>query len=72
MGGTQPLKILSELMQLVAEGESEVALLTGAEAIASQRYATNSETAGLYQAASRPSVSAQQAVAKSHCRVATN
>jgi len=38
-GGTQPLKLLAELCTDIARGEIGCALLTGAEAIASQRYA---------------------------------
>jgi acetyl-CoA C-acetyltransferase len=38
-GGTQPLQIMLELFQRVARGEIDVALLTGAEAIATQRHA---------------------------------
>lgn len=38
-GGTEPLQLMFELMQDIAMGESKVALLTGAEAIASQRFA---------------------------------
>jgi acetyl-CoA C-acetyltransferase len=38
-GGTEPLHLLAELMGAIARGERQVALLTGAEAIASQRFA---------------------------------
>lgn len=38
-GGTEPLHLLVELMGAIARGEQQVALLTGAEAIASQRFA---------------------------------
>ncbi len=38
-GGTEPLQIMVELLGAIARGESRMALLTGAEAIASQRYA---------------------------------
>ncbi len=38
-GGTEPLQIMMELLQAVARGETKLALLTGAEAIAYQRFA---------------------------------
>ncbi|MBK6510797.1 MAG: hypothetical protein IPG06_15995 [Haliea sp.] len=38
-GGTEPLRLLVELMGAIARGERQVALLTGAEAIARQRFA---------------------------------
>jgi acetyl-CoA C-acetyltransferase len=38
-GGTQPLQLMLELFQAIARAEIDVALLTGAEAIASQRHA---------------------------------
>jgi acetyl-CoA C-acetyltransferase len=38
-GGTEPLQLMFEMMQAIARGEIKVALLTGAEAIASQRFA---------------------------------
>ncbi len=38
-GGTQPLQLLMELALDIARGESEVALLTGAEAIGSEKHA---------------------------------
>jgi acetyl-CoA C-acetyltransferase len=38
-GGTEPLQILVELLQSIARGETTLALLTGAEAIANQRLA---------------------------------
>ncbi len=38
-GGTEPLHLMIELLQAIARGESKVALLTGAEAIASERFA---------------------------------
>jgi acetyl-CoA C-acetyltransferase len=38
-GGTEPLHMLAELMGAIARGETQVALLAGAEAIASQRFA---------------------------------
>tara|TARA_R110002049_G_scaffold134756_4_gene294289 strand:- start:260 stop:1786 length:1527 start_codon:yes stop_codon:yes gene_type:complete len=37
--GTEPLHVMAELMSAIARGEKKVALLTGAEAIASQRFA---------------------------------
>jgi acetyl-CoA C-acetyltransferase len=40
VGGTEPLSLLVELLQTIARGESQLALLTGAEAIATQRFAT--------------------------------
>ncbi|MDC0361426.1 hypothetical protein OAN12_00095 [Halioglobus sp.] len=39
VGGNEPLQLLLELMQAIAGGEIKSALLTGAEAIANQRYA---------------------------------
>ncbi len=39
VGGNEPLQLLVELMQAIASGEIKSALLTGAEAIANQRYA---------------------------------
>jgi len=39
-GGTEPLRIMAELLQDIARGEKTTALLTGAEAIANQRFAT--------------------------------
>lgn len=39
IGGTEPLKLLMELLQAIARGEIRTALLTGAEAIATQRHA---------------------------------
>jgi len=41
-GGTEPLQIMVELLQAIARGETRVALLTGAEAIANQRFAVRS------------------------------
>jgi acetyl-CoA C-acetyltransferase len=38
-GGTEPLQIMVELMHAIARGETKLALLTGAEAIANQRFA---------------------------------
>ena len=38
-GGTQPLQMLAELFTAIARGDVSVALLAGAEAIASQRHA---------------------------------
>lgn len=38
-GGTEPLHMLVEVLGAIARGETQVALLTGAEAIASQRFA---------------------------------
>ncbi len=38
-GGTEPLQIMVELMHAIARGETTLALLTGAEAIANQRFA---------------------------------
>ena len=38
-GGTEPLTLLRELCQDIASGEKTMALLTGAEAIANQRFA---------------------------------
>lgn len=38
-GGTEPLQIMVELLQAIARGETKLALLTGAEAIATQRFA---------------------------------
>ena len=38
-GGTEPLQIMVELLQAIACGEMKLALLTGAEAIANQRFA---------------------------------
>ncbi len=38
-GGTEPLQMMFDLMRSIAKGESRLALLTGAEAIASQRFA---------------------------------
>ncbi len=38
-GGTEPLQIMVELLQAIARGETTLALLTGAEAIANQRFA---------------------------------
>lgn len=38
-GGTEPLQIMMELLQGIARGETKLALLTGAEAIANQRFA---------------------------------
>jgi acetyl-CoA C-acetyltransferase len=38
-GGTQPLQLMMELFQAIARAEIDVALLTGAEAIATQRQA---------------------------------
>lgn len=38
-GGTEPLHVMTELLQAIARGEKKCALLTGAEAIASQRFA---------------------------------
>lgn len=38
-GGTEPLQLMFEMMRAIASGESKIALLTGAEAIASQRFA---------------------------------
>jgi len=38
-GGTEPLQIMVELLQAIASGEMKLALLTGAEAIANQRFA---------------------------------
>jgi acetyl-CoA C-acetyltransferase len=38
-GGTQPLQLLRELFTDIARGETQVALLASAEAIASQRFA---------------------------------
>ena len=38
-GGTEPLHVMAELLQAIARGEKQCALLTGAEAIASQRFA---------------------------------
>lgn len=38
-GGTEPLQLMFDLMQSVARGDTDIALLTGAEAIASQRFA---------------------------------
>ena len=37
--GTEPLRVMAELLGDIARGEKTVALLTGAEAIASQRFA---------------------------------
>ena len=37
--GTEPLHLMAELLGAIARGEKQVALLTGAEAIASQRFA---------------------------------
>lgn len=37
--GTEPLRLMAELLGAIARGEKTVALLTGAEAIASQRFA---------------------------------
>lgn len=42
VGGTQPLQLLLELLQAIARGEIDVALLAGAEAIATQRHAVRS------------------------------
>ena len=39
VGGTQPLELLTELLQDIAQGRTTVALLAGAEAIANQRFA---------------------------------
>ncbi|MEZ5571547.1 MAG: hypothetical protein R3E64_05930 [Halioglobus sp.] len=39
MGGTEPLQIMVELLQAIARSEMKLALLTGAEAIATQRFA---------------------------------
>ncbi len=39
MGGTQPLQIMVELLQAIARGEMNMALLAGTEAIANQRFA---------------------------------
>lgn len=39
VGGTQPLELMMELLQDIARGEKQLALLTGAEAIATQRFA---------------------------------
>lgn len=39
IGGTQPLQLMAELFSCIARGELDCALLVGAEAIASQRYA---------------------------------
>lgn len=39
VGGTEPLQLLAELMGDIARGEKTLAVLTGAEAIASQRFA---------------------------------
>lgn len=39
IGGTEPLHLLLELLQGIARGEINAALLTGAEAIATQRHA---------------------------------
>ncbi len=38
-GGTEPLHVMVELLQAIARGEKKCVLLTGAEAIASQRFA---------------------------------
>ena len=38
-GGTEPLQIMVELLRAIARGETKLALLTGAEAIANQRFA---------------------------------
>jgi len=38
-GGTEPLHLMVELLAAIARGEKQLALLTGAEAIASQRFA---------------------------------
>jgi acetyl-CoA C-acetyltransferase len=38
-GGTEPLQVMTELLRDIARGEKKFALLTGAEAIASQRFA---------------------------------
>jgi len=38
-GGTEPLGMMIELMQAIVHGKTKFALLTGAEAIASQRFA---------------------------------
>ena len=42
-GGTQPLQILAELFSAIARGDVGIALLAGAEAIASQRHAQRNE-----------------------------
>jgi len=39
VGGTEPLQLMIELLQAIARGETRMALLTGAEAIANQRFA---------------------------------
>lgn len=39
VGGNEPLQLLAELMQAISNGDIRAALLTGSEAIASQRYA---------------------------------
>jgi acetyl-CoA C-acetyltransferase len=40
VGGTEPLTLMAELLLAIARGEMQLALLTGAEAIATQRFAT--------------------------------
>jgi acetyl-CoA C-acetyltransferase len=39
VGGTQPLQVMVELLAAISRGEKRLALLTGAEAIANQRFA---------------------------------
>jgi acetyl-CoA C-acetyltransferase len=39
VGGTEPLQMMVELFQALAQGEQKLAVLAGAEAIASQRFA---------------------------------